>query len=174
MLVIYAFECIKNGFAYVGYSTNHRRRLHEHRRLLRRGIHSAPRMLADWQTYGSTAFHLRVLEVLPDTFEPHQAREAETRWQRQYLELGRLYNDLKCQMCGQQMPFETARGRYLDRVPICSEQPGVDQPGSDRSDGHIGERRRARARKSMSPKRTSSALPSLKKLSNGGQRQPGR
>ena len=146
MLVVYAFECVKNGFAYVGYSADHRRRLQEHRRLLRRGIHSASRMVADWRTYGSTAFHLRVLEVLPEALDPHQAREAETRWQRHFLELGRLYNELKCQMCGQALPFEFARARYLDRVPICGEPPAIGRPGGDRRDGDIGNAEGGQAR----------------------------
>jgi GIY-YIG catalytic domain len=153
MLVIYAFECIKNGSAYVGYSADHRRRLQEHRRLLRRGVHRASRMVADWRTYGSTAFHLRVLEVLPDAVEPHQAREAETRWQRHFLERGRLGNELKCQMCGQPLPFEVARGRYLDRVPICGEQPSVDRQGDDRRDGDIRERRRGNGARRRSASR---------------------
>lgn len=153
MLVIYAFECIKNGSAYVGYSADHRRRLQEHRRLLRRGVHRASRMVADWRTYGSTAFHLRVLEVLADAVEPHQAREAETRWQRHFLERGRLYNELKCQMCGQPLPFEVARGRYLDRVPICGEQPSVDRQGDDRRDGDIRERRRGNGARRRSASR---------------------
>jgi hypothetical protein len=106
--VVYAVECSKNGFTYVGYSADYKRRWRAHRRMLRRGLHSVRSLTADWQKYGEQAFALKVLEVLPYNIDLSQARDAELHWQDRYARLGRLYNERKCPMCGSAIGHDTS------------------------------------------------------------------
>jgi GIY-YIG catalytic domain len=106
MQVIYAVECVENGFIYVGYSANHLLRWRTHRRLLRRKIHASAKMIEDWHKYGPDAFAMRVLEILPPSIEIRDARQVELRWQGHFARLGLLYNEPKCSVCGR--PYEFA------------------------------------------------------------------
>ena len=108
MQVIYAVECVKNGLTYVGYSAHHMQRWRNHRRLLRRRIHAASKMVDDWHKYGPDAFAVRVLEVLPTEIEIRDARQVELRWQGHFARLGRLYNEAKCSVCGRPYDFTSA------------------------------------------------------------------
>jgi hypothetical protein len=112
LTVIYAVECLRNGFTYVGLSSDYRRRWRQHRSELRRGLHNAANMLVDWRKYGESAFTVRMLEVLPYGAGPRDAQKAELRWQAHFARLGRLYNEPKCIMCGR--PLENVMGTSLD------------------------------------------------------------
>ena len=98
--VVYGVQCVKNGFTYVGRSTDHRKRWRIHRRLLKRGAHTVAGMLADWRKFGESGFDVRVLEPLAYDVGPEAARAAERRWQNHYARLGLLYNAPQCAMCG--------------------------------------------------------------------------
>jgi hypothetical protein len=128
MQVIYAVECVKNGLAYVGYSANHMLRWRNHRRLLRRRIHAASRMVDDWHKYGPDAFVVRVLEILPPASDIRDARQAELRWQRHFARLGRLYDEAKCSVCGRPYDFTSAIPG-LDNLE--GEQAGPVGPAGD-------------------------------------------
>ena len=82
--VVYAVECRKNGFTYVGLSSDYRRRWREHRSELRRGVHNAANMIADWRKHGESVFAVRVLEVLQHDANPQDARAAELRRQAHF------------------------------------------------------------------------------------------
>jgi group I intron endonuclease len=93
MAVVYVVECVANGFAYVGCSSAKlNRRMNEHMSLLRKGKHSAAKMLEDWRIYGRDGFVLKVVERLPDKAPVEQRREAELKWMRHYESMGKLYN----------------------------------------------------------------------------------
>jgi hypothetical protein len=98
--VIYAIECLPNGFTYVGLSSEYKRRWRQHRSELRRGVHATEKMIVDWRKYGESAFHVRVLEVLPHGTETREAEKAELRWQAHFARLGRVYNAPTCRFCG--------------------------------------------------------------------------
>jgi hypothetical protein len=121
--VIYAVECLRNGFTYVGLSSNYKGRWRQHRSELRRGIHNAANMLIDWRKYGESAFGVRVLEVLPYGAGLRDAQKAELRWQAHFARLGRLYNEPKCIMCGR--PLENVMATSLD-----TEAPDAGRAGS--------------------------------------------
>jgi hypothetical protein len=123
LTVIYAIECLRNGFTYVGLSSDYRRRWRQHRSELRRGLHNAANMLVDWRKYGESAFGPRVLEVLPYGAAPCDAHKAELRWQAHFARLGRLYNEPKCIMCGR--PLENVMATSLD-----TEAPDAGRAGS--------------------------------------------
>jgi hypothetical protein len=125
--VIYAVECLANGFVYVGLSTDYKRRWRIHRSQLRRGIHPARNMLADWRKHDEDAFEVRVLEVLPYDVETPDAQKEELRWQAHFARLGRLYNVPVCRMCCR--PFDG-----LTSI----EAPHGGQP---RSSGNVGRTR---------------------------------
>jgi predicted GIY-YIG superfamily endonuclease len=100
LTVIYAVECLKNHFTYVGLSSDYKRRWRQHRSLLRRGLHATEKMIADWREHGESAFAVRVLEMLPHGMRMPDAQKAELRWQAHFARLGRLYNAPKCTLCG--------------------------------------------------------------------------
>jgi hypothetical protein len=103
--VVYAIECIENGFTYVGLSAQYQERWRHHRYELRTERHSVAKMLADWRKHGRAGFRVRVLEELPHDMEQRDAWAAELRWQAHFARLGRLYNERRCPMCGR--PFES-------------------------------------------------------------------
>lgn len=92
MAVIYALECERNGFAYIGV-TNAKlsKRFREHRCLCRSGKHHAVKLAEDWAKYGEQAFRMKVLE---ETDYPKRGafNEAEQRWIDVYRDAGQLYN----------------------------------------------------------------------------------
>lgn len=92
MAVIYALECERNGFAYIGV-TNAKlsKRFREHRCLCRSGKHHATKLMEDWANYGEQAFRMRVLE---ETAYPKRGahNETEQRWIDVYRQAGKLYN----------------------------------------------------------------------------------
>src|SRR5262245_23955704 len=67
--VIYAIECIKNGFTYVGLSSAYQERWRHHRYELRTNRHRVAKMIADWRKHGRAGFTVRVLEELPHDVE---------------------------------------------------------------------------------------------------------
>jgi hypothetical protein len=103
--VVYAIECVQNGFTYVGLSSAYQERWRHHRYELRSERHSVAKMIADWRKHGRAGFRVRVLEELPHDVEQRDAWAAELRWQAHFARLGRLYNERKCPMCGR--PFES-------------------------------------------------------------------
>ena len=58
-MVIYAIQCRENGLTYVGRSTDHRKRWHIHRRMMKSGVHSIPQMVADWRKFGEAGFAMK-------------------------------------------------------------------------------------------------------------------
>jgi GIY-YIG catalytic domain-containing protein len=132
LTVIYAVECLRNGFAYVGLSSDYKRRWRQHRSELRRGLHRTANMLVDWRKYGESDFGVRVLEVLPYGAVAREAEKAELRWQAHFGRLGRLYNEPKCIMCGR--PLENAMGTSLD-----VEAPDAGRAGRHAPAGHMRE-----------------------------------
>ena len=122
-IVIYAVECLRNGFTYVGLRTDHKRRWRQHRAELRKGVHNATSMLVDWRKYGESAFAVRVLEVLPFA-QPRDAHKAEWRWQAHFARLGRLYNEPTCIWC---------RRHLEDAV---GTNPDIEAPDAGRADRH--------------------------------------
>jgi hypothetical protein len=73
LTVVYAIECRKNGYAYVGLSNDCKHRWRQHRWSLRAGRHNAAKMNRDWRKFGEAAFEMRVLEVLPLGVKVRQA-----------------------------------------------------------------------------------------------------
>ncbi len=59
---IYVIRNKTNGKIYIGSSKNIRRRMHEHRSELRRGIHDNDHLQKAWRKYGEDAFEFEVLE----------------------------------------------------------------------------------------------------------------
>jgi group I intron endonuclease len=92
MATIYALTCKVTGSAYVGCSTNMRKRFREHRCALRNGVHNDPLLLEAWRQHGEGAFEMVDLEVLPDDADVPAKRTAELRWIREYEAQHRLYN----------------------------------------------------------------------------------
>jgi GIY-YIG catalytic domain len=127
LIVIYAVECLRSGFTYVGLSSDYKRRWRQHRSLLRRGLHATSTMIADWRKHGESAFELRVLEVLPYGTRTQEAEKAELRWQAHFARLGRLYNAPKCTLCGRPLDnFATAPSAPNSRRQIRS--PAARRP----------------------------------------------
>lgn len=60
---IYKIENKVNGKVYIGSSANLSRRLYEHRRLLRNGVHRNAHLQSAWIQYGEESFDLRVIEL---------------------------------------------------------------------------------------------------------------
>ena len=84
---IYAIINISTNEQYIGSSSNILERFAQHRALLRRGQHHAPRLQAAWDTYGEAAFAFVVVEALSTS------EHLETREQR-YLDSERpTYNE---------------------------------------------------------------------------------
>lgn len=127
-MVIYAIQCRENGLTYVGRSTDHRKRWHIHRRMMKSGVHSIPQMVADWRKFGEAGFAVRVLEALAYDVEPHVAKAAESRWQLHFARLGLLYNPPRCSMCLR--PYD------LDSVDIAD----IESPDQIASEGEVARR----------------------------------
>jgi hypothetical protein len=126
--VVYAIECSKNHFTYIGLSSDYKRRWRQHRSLLRRGLHNEKNMILDWRRFGERVFEVRVLEVLPMGVKPHDAQAAELRWQAHFARLGRLYNAPKCAMCGR--PFENYAQTGISVEPAGADKAGTRSPPS--------------------------------------------
>ena len=92
MAYVYAIKCIATEFVYIGCSRARKgRRWNEHMSLLRRGKHTAAKMLEDWREFGRSSFVMLTLEELGEaTLE--QRRTAELRWLHRFQSTGRLYN----------------------------------------------------------------------------------
>jgi hypothetical protein len=127
-MVIYAIQCLNNGLTYVGRSTDHRKRWHIHRRMMKGGVHSIPQMVADWRKFGEDGFAIRVLEALAYDVKPHVAKAAESRWQMHFAKLGLLYNPPRCSMCLR--PYD------LNAVDITD----VESPDQIASEGEVARR----------------------------------
>lgn len=72
---VYEIRCIVSGKCYVGSSKRIYRRWHEHRRHLRKGVHSSPRLQQAWNKHGELNFKFSVLEECQpeDVFAREQA-----------------------------------------------------------------------------------------------------
>jgi GIY-YIG catalytic domain len=146
--VVYAVECRKNHFTYIGLSSDYKRRWRQHRSLLRRGLHNEKTMILDWRRFGENAFAVRVLEVLPVGVKPHDAQAAELRWQAHFARLGRLYNAPKCAMCGR--PFENHTRTGISAEPASANKVGPRNPPSSSKP--------RRSRRNKGPQSTPAAL----------------
>lgn len=99
MAVVYALECLENGWAYIGVTNSKLgKRFREHRCLCNTGKHHATQMIEDWRRYGESAFQMKTLDV---TEYPKRGAhcEAEQKWIDHYARLGKLYNANR-QSCG--------------------------------------------------------------------------
>jgi hypothetical protein len=91
MPFVYALVCEKSGFAYVGVTRRLNKRMGDHSWRLNRGIHHCRAMLADWRRFGPDAFHMTVLEIVPEG-QRRALDNAERRWHRLFAMQGRLYS----------------------------------------------------------------------------------
>jgi group I intron endonuclease len=91
MPFVYALVCARNGFVYVGTTFDLTKRMCQHRYQLNRRTHTCQALVADWQRYGSSAFRMVVLEILPDK-RSFDFSTAQRRWQRLFASQRRLYS----------------------------------------------------------------------------------
>ena len=91
MAIIYALECTKNGFAYIGCTGNMRKRLREHRCLLRANKHAEPLLQADFNQYLEVDFQMVPLLEF-DSTDVAVKRVLELHWMDFYKSKGLLYN----------------------------------------------------------------------------------
>lgn len=73
---VYVIVHVESGKLYVGSAVNLRKRLGEHRRILRLGRHDSKRLQAAWNKYGESAFAFAVLQYRP----VNQLLPTEQRW----------------------------------------------------------------------------------------------
>jgi len=96
MAQVYAIHCFRTLWAYVGCTKSGERglkkRLREHRCLLRGGKHSEKILQSDWDRYGEAAFAVVALQELSDAATLEEKRAAELEWMERYRAQGRLYN----------------------------------------------------------------------------------
>lgn len=78
---IYKIFCIKNGKIYIGQSIDTKKRLHEHRRNLEKGIHSNSILQYAYNKYGEKAF---IVEVIEEVLDANILTERENYWAKHY------------------------------------------------------------------------------------------
>jgi group I intron endonuclease len=129
MTTIYAIECSKTGYVYVGCSKQTlNRRLNEHRSYLKRRMHTATKMTDDYDLYGPKSLTIRALEVLQSD-ELKVKREAELRWMHHFDKLGILYN-------AQLISFAPGVGYKLrSHTPEANEKRRLAQLGKPKREG---------------------------------------
>lgn len=99
----------ESGKAYIGSSVNFQKRWNEHKRRLRRGIHTNQHLQRAWALYGESAFEFVICEYVDDPERLH-VRE------QYFLDLHRMFNEVynlglvaRHPMLGRPMPEETRR-----------------------------------------------------------------
>lgn len=88
---IYAIENRRTGKAYVGSTTEIRRRLLVHLNHLRKGDHTTRKLQYAWKASGEDAFEFKILDKVPEA----ELAVAEQKWMNTYEDAGRLYNAVK-------------------------------------------------------------------------------
>lgn len=88
---IYAIENRRTGKAYVGSTTEIRRRLLVHLNHLRKEDHTTRRLQYAWKASGEAAFEFKILEKVPEA----ELSVAEQKWMNKYNDAGLLYNAVK-------------------------------------------------------------------------------
>ncbi len=140
MITIYALRCKENGFAYVGCTAGKvSKRMREHKCLLNKGTHAAPRLLADWRRYGDEAFFVEDLQILPADSTVAEKRAAELGWMERLSAV--LYNDNRTSFSPAAEAIEkgvaVAHAKPGNRwTPEANEKRRLAQLGKPKNHGH--------------------------------------
>ncbi len=113
MAQIYELVCIPTQKRYIGCTKVGekalKKRMREHRCLLKKGAHSEKLLQADWDMHGEVGFAMLTLARLPEDCSIADKRTAEKRWMEYYKAKDRLYNTNLAS-------FEGAEGTLQKRV----------------------------------------------------------
>lgn len=128
MAIIYEIRNTATQEVYIGRTNALTRRWHDHRRELRRGVHTSKALQAAWKAYGPDNFQLSVLEEISD-LELCQLREKTL-----IAELQPAYNTEYTNRVGAR--HRGRRARYRD-VAMAAIEAALDAQEAARQRGEI-------------------------------------